>query len=534
MTDRQMERKTFPAFVTKVDDEQGIIEAFFAVFGNVDEGDDVVHPGAFTKTFTERGHKVKVLDNHQTDSIMRVIGKPLVLAEVGRDQLPPEILVKSPEVTGGAFAKIQMLMDTPEGQGAFSRLKSGAVDEWSFGYDTLDYDYNKVDRNGTEVTIRNLRTIKLYEISPVLWGMNPATTTTSAKAQPSEGKPWDVFPVAGEFCVFRIDEEGSRMGEALGCHETESAARQQVEALYASEQAGGEDSDEEKAITAEDKRVLQSELRGLSMTDLVATHRRLHNMAAQGNMLTGFTRADMNWFHAATETELRRRAENEDREPAEPSPLEWAAGEGAEETAGEDDEKHMPGRIAVIRRREEGKGAAIARHVDTGELMFVWIDEEGKHHKITEGEIKSLKEEGKAIYVPTNKTINLSNRIRDVITTFYARYPDSRNNVYWVEEVWDEFLLVKQETPAGNSLWKVSYSINDNIIQFAPPKEWIEGVMIFTPLSIIERHSKARPSSGEETPTSEGDGPEDKATPTDEEMLKLIEIELELTKTLEV
>jgi hypothetical protein len=97
-----MERKTFPAFVTKADDEQGIIEAVFAVFGNVDEGDDVVHPGAFAKTFMERGQKVRVLDNHRADSIMRVIGKPLVLAEVGREQLPPQILEKAPEATGGA------------------------------------------------------------------------------------------------------------------------------------------------------------------------------------------------------------------------------------------------------------------------------------------------------------------------------------------------------------------------------------------------------------------------------------------------
>jgi phage head maturation protease len=235
MSEKKMERKTFPAFVIKVDEEQGIIEAVFAVFGNVDEGDDVVHPGAFAKTFTERGTKVKVLDNHLTDSIMRVIGKPLMLAEIGKDQLPPQVLAKSPDAMGGAFAKIQMLMNTPEGKGAFERLKSGAVDEWSFGYDAVDYDHGKAERDGEERTVRNLRQIKLYEVSPVLWGMNPATTTASAKAQPTEAKPWNVFPVGAEFCVFRVDDEGNRMGESLGCHDTRAAAREQVEALYANE-----------------------------------------------------------------------------------------------------------------------------------------------------------------------------------------------------------------------------------------------------------------------------------------------------------
>ncbi|MGD8500356.1 MAG: HK97 family phage prohead protease [Phycisphaerales bacterium] len=293
--EKQMERKTFHGFVTKADEEQGIVEAYFAVFGNIDQGNDVIHPGAFTKTFLERGGKVRVLDNHRTDTIERAIGKPLLLKEVGREDLPPELLAQNPEATGGAFARVQMLMDTPEGKGAFIRLRDGAIDEWSFGYDALDTDFSSAMKDGEEINVRNLRTLRLYEISPVLFGMNEATTTVSAKAS----------------------------------HEFE-----------------------EKAITDEDKRVIKQELRGLSMTNLVATHRRLHNMAAQGNMLTGFTRADMNWFHASTEQELRRRATEDDREPPEATPLEWDSKEG-EEPESSDDEKCFPSRIAVIRDREK-------------------------------------------------------------------------------------------------------------------------------------------------------------------------------------
>ena len=186
MTGRQMERKTFSGIVTKADEEQGVVEAFFAVFGNVDQGNDIVHPGAFAKTFAERGGKVKVLDNHQTDSIMRAIGKPLVLKEVGRDELPGDLLLQNPDATGGAFARVQMLMDTPEGKGAFVRLRDKAVTEWSFGYDALDFDFSTEKQNGGDVNVRNLRQVKLYEISPVLFGMNAATTTVSAK---SDGEP---------------------------------------------------------------------------------------------------------------------------------------------------------------------------------------------------------------------------------------------------------------------------------------------------------------------------------------------------------
>lgn len=186
---KTMERKTFHGFVTKADEEQGIVEAFFAIFGNVDHGGDIMHPGAFSKTFAERGGKVKVLDNHRTDSIMRAIGKPpLMLKEVRREELPLELLARHPETTGGAFARIQMLMDTPEGKGGFVRLKAGAVDEWSFGYDAVDTDMSRVVKDGDEITVRNLRAVKLYEISPVLFGMNEATVTVSAKM---ESKPED-------------------------------------------------------------------------------------------------------------------------------------------------------------------------------------------------------------------------------------------------------------------------------------------------------------------------------------------------------
>ena len=176
------EYKSFPALVTGTDEAQGIVETVFAVFGNIDGGDDIIHPGSFTKTFVERGRKVKVLDHHNASSIMNVIAEPpLALRELRRDELPQELLQQYPEATGGAYAKVRMLMDTPEGNGSFIRLRAKAVDEWSFGYDALDVDYTKMMRGDKEITVRNLRTIKLYELSPVIWGMNSATTTLGAK-----------------------------------------------------------------------------------------------------------------------------------------------------------------------------------------------------------------------------------------------------------------------------------------------------------------------------------------------------------------
>ena len=177
-----MEHKTSPAFVTKTDELQGIVETVFAVFGNLDMGGDIIHPGAFAKTFVERGHKVKLLDHHNTDSVLRVLGKPLSFRELSADELPTDLLKEYPEATGGAWAQVQFNMKTQAGHDAFQHFRAGDIDEWSFGYDALDKDWSEVD----EVEVRNLRTIKLYELSPVIWGMNPATTTTSAKEQKPE------------------------------------------------------------------------------------------------------------------------------------------------------------------------------------------------------------------------------------------------------------------------------------------------------------------------------------------------------------
>ncbi len=236
-----MERKQSEGYIVSTDEAQGLVESVWAVMGNVDDGGDIIHNGAFTKTFAERGQSVALLDNHQTDSIMRSLGHVLALRELGRESLPPAVLAKCPEATGAAWGQFKFLLDTPEGKGAFIRLKSGAVGQWSFGYDTLDMDYSKVaQKDGQEITVRNLRTLKLYEISPVLFAMNAATGTLDAKAAPgSEAKPWDIFKEGDKWRIYKVDTNGKPTGDPLGKHDTEEEAMAQMRALYASESAAG-------------------------------------------------------------------------------------------------------------------------------------------------------------------------------------------------------------------------------------------------------------------------------------------------------
>ncbi len=189
-----MEHKRVPAIVTKIEEDQGIVEHAVAVMGNIDAVLDIIRPGAFTKTITERMSKIRVLDSHRTDSISSAIGKPMAMWEVGRDELPMAVLAKCPRAQGALMARTKFLLDVPEGKGAFLRIKEGLVDEYSIGYDALDTDYSEEkDENGDKVRIRNLRTCKLYEYSPVIFGANSATATVSAKSKDATSRIEQAF-----------------------------------------------------------------------------------------------------------------------------------------------------------------------------------------------------------------------------------------------------------------------------------------------------------------------------------------------------
>jgi len=175
----------YPEFKTSEDEDLGIVEHLISVFGILDMGRDICHPGSFTKTISERSGRIRVVDTHVRSTIMGALGVPLKIWEVSRADLPREVQEKYPEATGGVKARTQFLMDTPEGKGAYLRIKAGAVSEFSFGYDTLDEDLTKDDDGKV---IRNLRTIRLWEYGPVLFGMNPATDVTDVKIPDSESE----------------------------------------------------------------------------------------------------------------------------------------------------------------------------------------------------------------------------------------------------------------------------------------------------------------------------------------------------------
>lgn len=217
----EMEVKTSPFLVKGIEEDQGIVEHLISVYGVVDYKGDVAHEGMFTKTLQERGKKVKVVAAHNHKDVMSVVGVPLEYKEVSRLELPPEVQAEYPEATGGLMAKTQFLMDTPEGKGVFQRIKAGALDEFSFGYNALDYDYEMVETKGTKRKVRNLRTVRLWEYGPSVIGANPAAVSISSKDLELEEKKVDEMENAirvrvrsssdceeGSFKTVNIDKAG--------------------------------------------------------------------------------------------------------------------------------------------------------------------------------------------------------------------------------------------------------------------------------------------------------------------------------------
>jgi phage head maturation protease len=174
-----------PTFVTKADEQTGIVDAFVSVMGNVDLQDDIIHTGSFTKTIQERGTDVRVLDNHNFFSIHDALATCIDISERPRRDLPKAVQEKFPDATGGLFTSSQFMLDDPASLAAFKRVKNGVINQYSIGFQIIKQDWTEENFGTVDepnmVQIRNIREIRLWEYSLVLFAANPATATAGVK-----------------------------------------------------------------------------------------------------------------------------------------------------------------------------------------------------------------------------------------------------------------------------------------------------------------------------------------------------------------
>lgn len=142
---------------TKAFGDSGSFEGYASIFGNVDLGGDVVERGAFKEIVKGRNGLVKILYQHNPRD-------PIGTAEVKQDDK-------------GLSFRGQLILEAASARSAYALMKGGALDGMSIGYDVLDGG-SKVLESG----IRMLTGLKLWEISPVTFGMNMLAGIDSVKA----------------------------------------------------------------------------------------------------------------------------------------------------------------------------------------------------------------------------------------------------------------------------------------------------------------------------------------------------------------
>jgi HK97 family phage prohead protease len=136
--------------------EDHVIEGYASLFGSVDQGGDVVQPGAYTASLSA-GRKVKMLWQHDP-------GEPIGIWDEVREDAK------------GLYVKGRLLEDVARAREAAALTKAGAIDGLSIGYRTVKA--SKDDRGR-----RLLNEVELWEVSLVTFPMLP-----EARVGSHEGK----------------------------------------------------------------------------------------------------------------------------------------------------------------------------------------------------------------------------------------------------------------------------------------------------------------------------------------------------------
>lgn len=135
-------------------DEAGQIEGYGAVFDVVDQGNDIVAPGAFAKSL-RGGRKARMLMQHDPSDVVGVWDE---VYEDGK----------------GLRVKGRLLTNIRKGQEAYELVRAGAIDALSIGYRSV----KTMARDGRRVIME----ADLWEVSLVTFPMNEMARIDAVKA----------------------------------------------------------------------------------------------------------------------------------------------------------------------------------------------------------------------------------------------------------------------------------------------------------------------------------------------------------------
>ena len=161
-------------FELKSLDADGTFAGYGSVFNVTDYGNDIVAPGAFTKTLAEIANdnrKLPILWQHDPCC-------------------PLGVYTTLKEDTKGLYVEGKLLIGQVQmATEAYALMKSGAVTGLSIGYSTTKSSMDE------DTGIRTLLELDLWEVSPVTFPMNDAAQIQQVKRMISDGE----LPSLSEF-----------------------------------------------------------------------------------------------------------------------------------------------------------------------------------------------------------------------------------------------------------------------------------------------------------------------------------------------
>jgi hypothetical protein len=147
--------------IKDIDTQEGRIQGYFAIFGNVDSDGDMIVPGAFKKTLSEDIGRIKHLLQHNP-------WQPLSSTKSG-------LQIKE-DKKGLYFDSV--ISKTSWGKDTIQLYADQVIDEHSIGYEVI--------REEKKSGYNELQQLKLWEGSSVTWGANENALVTGIKSMTKE------------------------------------------------------------------------------------------------------------------------------------------------------------------------------------------------------------------------------------------------------------------------------------------------------------------------------------------------------------
>jgi len=203
--DTELKKLVFESEIKELG-EQGVFTGYGSIFGNEDQGNDIMQKGAFSKSLKNRpANKVKMLYQHKTDE---PIG---VFEEIYEDQK-------------GLFVKGKLAMGTQKGREAYELLKMGALDGMSIGFRA---DPEKQGYNENKRGVRTLKEVDLMEISLVTFPMNESALIETVKGNAKNIREWEkILREAGNLSRTEAKIGAKALSESLSQRDAGDSNRQ--------------------------------------------------------------------------------------------------------------------------------------------------------------------------------------------------------------------------------------------------------------------------------------------------------------------